>query len=63
MAKKSTSTSTTKAQRDQQKLLREALKRPGVAVAAATYARAQAHTPNSGTAPTKSGYATGGNVA
>jgi hypothetical protein len=63
MAKKSTSTKTSMAQRDQQKLLREALKRPGVAAAAATYARAHAHTPNVGTPSTKSGYATGGNVA
>ncbi len=63
MAKKSTTTTTSKAQREQAKLLEEALKRPGVAEAAATYGRVQAYTPTSSALPVKGGYATGGNVA
>jgi hypothetical protein len=54
--------SKSKVQRDQQKLLAEALKRPGVAVAAEAYARVQVHTLSAGSVTTiKTGYATGGN--
>jgi hypothetical protein len=54
--------STSKAQREQQKLLAEALKRPGVAAAAEAYGRIQTYAPTQGTLTTKTGYATGGNA-
>jgi hypothetical protein len=59
MSKKTTSS---KVQRDQQKLLEEALKRPGVAVAAEAYGRVQTYAQIQGTSTVKSGYATGGNA-
>jgi hypothetical protein len=55
--------STSKAQREQQKLLAEALKRPGVAAVAEAYGRIQIYTPAPGTLTTRTGYATGGNAA
>lgn len=55
--------STSKAQREQQKLLAEALKRPGVAAAAEAYGRIQPYAPVQGALTTKTGYATGGNAA
>jgi hypothetical protein len=60
MAEKHT---TSEAQREQQKLLAEALKRPGVAVAAEAYARIQVHAPATGSVTIKTGYATGGNAS
>jgi hypothetical protein len=54
--------STSKAQREQQKLLAEALKRPGVAAAAEAYGRVEGYAPTQSTLSTKSGYATGGNA-
>jgi hypothetical protein len=54
---------TSKAQREQQKLLAEALKRPGVAAAAEAYGRVESYTLTQSTLNTKSGYATGGNAA
>jgi hypothetical protein len=55
--------STSKAQREQQKLLAEALKRPGVATAAEAYGRVQTYASAQVTLTTKTGYATGGNAA
>jgi hypothetical protein len=55
--------STSKAQREQQKLLAEALRRPGVAAAAEAYGRVEGYAVIHGTPSTKSGYATGGNAA
>jgi len=54
--------SKSKAQRDQQKLLAEALKRPGVAAAAQTYGRVEGYALTQSALNTKSGYATGGNA-
>jgi hypothetical protein len=55
---------TTKAQREQQKLLAEAMKRPGVAAAAETYRSVQVHAAAVSTSATaRTGYATGGNIA
>jgi hypothetical protein len=53
---------TSKAQREQEKLLEEALKRPGVAAATEAFQRVQAYAPPEGTPITKTGYATGGNT-
>jgi hypothetical protein len=55
--------STSKAQREQQKLLAEALKRPGVAAAAEAYGRVEGYALTQSAPSTKSGYATGGNAA
>jgi len=63
MTEKKSTQSMSKAQREQQKLLKEALKRPGVAVAVEAYGRVQAYTPAHSTGTAKSGYATGGNAA
>lgn len=54
---------TSKAQREQQKLLAEALKRPGVAAAADAYGRVEGYALTQSTPNMKSGYATGGNAA
>jgi hypothetical protein len=59
---KTKETSSSKAQRDQQRLLEEALKRPGVAAAAEAYGRVQAYSQIQSTSTVKSGYATGGNA-
>jgi hypothetical protein len=62
MAKEKSTTS--KAQREQEKLLAEALKQPGVATVAETYREIEAHTVAiSAPVTTKTGYATGGNIA
>jgi hypothetical protein len=62
MAKENSTDS--KAQREQEKLLAEALKRPGVAAVAETYREVQAYTLAVSTPVTiKTGYATGGNIA
>jgi hypothetical protein len=62
MAKEKSTVS--KAQREQEKLLAEALKRPGVAAVAETYREVQAHTVAvSAPVTMKTGYATGGNIA
>jgi hypothetical protein len=55
--------SMSKAQREQQKLLAEALRRPGVAAAAEAYGRVEGYAVTQSTLSTKSGYATGGNAA
>lgn len=55
--------STSKTQREQQKLLAEALKRPGVAAAAEAYGRVQTYASTQATLTAKTGYATGGNAA
>jgi hypothetical protein len=55
--------STSKSQREQQKLLAEALKRPGVAAAAEAYGRVQTYASTQAPLMAKTGYATGGNAA
>jgi hypothetical protein len=52
-----------KAQREQAKLLEDALKRPGVAAAVEAYERVEAYAPQPVQAVAKGSYATGGNVA
>jgi hypothetical protein len=63
MAEKQGTKKTSKAQRDQQRLLDEALKRPGVAAAAEAYGRVQSYAQTQGASTVKSGYATGGNAS
>jgi hypothetical protein len=55
-------TSASNAQQEQEKLLQEALKRPGVAAAVEAYSRVSAYAPTQGQANVKTGYATGGNA-
>jgi hypothetical protein len=52
-----------KPQREQQKLLAEALKRPGVAATAEAYGRVEGYALTQSAPSTKNGYATGGNAA
>lgn len=52
-----------RAQREQQKLLAEAMKRPGVAAAAEAYGRVNGYALAQNTLSIRSGYATGGNAA
>lgn len=58
MANKSES----QAQADQQRLLAEALKQPGVADAVEAFGRVQEHQQPAAVSVGRSGYATGGNV-
>jgi hypothetical protein len=55
--------SKSKAQREQQELLAEALRRPGVAATAEAYGRVEGYALTQSAPNTKNGYATGGNAA
>jgi hypothetical protein len=62
MPKSTIKPKTTKVQREQQALLAEALKQPGVATAIATYSQVQQHSAPVMVRVERSGYALGGNA-